>query len=205
MFFVDPYKWPCKWANGVITPLNGVRTLLKTGRGPSCRREPWYVWIVNWSILQNLGDAYCPSWHLTYRCLKLATSGMPKDSQVFFPTRHVWTMCLWHPRYPPEISHSKNRHVWIEIHFTNHHFWYLCSILGGVHATPSRHGVMWIVRIQGISSRASNETLHQRRLMRRNDKAASFNGDEMKPKWVDALKLRKGLIKQIDKMFFSIK
>ena len=27
------YKWPCKWITGVITPINGVITLLKTSAG----------------------------------------------------------------------------------------------------------------------------------------------------------------------------
>lgn len=49
--------------------------------------------------------------------------------------------------------------------------------------------------IQGISSRASNETLHQRRLMRRNDKAFKpwKTGMNMKSKWMDILKLRKAV------------
>lgn len=30
MYSYNPYKWPCKWTTGVVTPLNGVLTLLKT-------------------------------------------------------------------------------------------------------------------------------------------------------------------------------
>ena len=37
-----PYKWPCEWVTGVITPINGVINLLLTGRGPPC----WEVVIV---------------------------------------------------------------------------------------------------------------------------------------------------------------
>ena len=28
-----------KWVTGVVTPINGVVTLFKTGRGPSCNAE----------------------------------------------------------------------------------------------------------------------------------------------------------------------
>ena len=27
-------KWPCTWVTGVITPINGVISLITTGRGP---------------------------------------------------------------------------------------------------------------------------------------------------------------------------
>ena len=33
---VYPYKWPYKWATGIITPINRVITLLIAGRGPLC-------------------------------------------------------------------------------------------------------------------------------------------------------------------------
>ncbi len=32
----NPYKWPYKQVAGVITPINGVITLLTTGRAPPC-------------------------------------------------------------------------------------------------------------------------------------------------------------------------
>ena len=31
----SPYKWPCKWVTGVITPIGGVITQFITGRGPT--------------------------------------------------------------------------------------------------------------------------------------------------------------------------
>ncbi len=36
----NPYKWPYKWVTGVITPINGVITLLITGRFPWNFRGP---------------------------------------------------------------------------------------------------------------------------------------------------------------------
>ena len=32
----NPYIWPKKWVTGVITPINGVITLLTTGKGRPC-------------------------------------------------------------------------------------------------------------------------------------------------------------------------
>ena len=32
----NPYKWPSKWATGIITPVSGGMALLTTGRGPPC-------------------------------------------------------------------------------------------------------------------------------------------------------------------------
>ena len=37
MEFFYPYKWDYKWVTGIITPINGIITLLITGRGPPCR------------------------------------------------------------------------------------------------------------------------------------------------------------------------
>ena len=35
----NPYKWPYKWVNGVITLLIGVKTPFTTGRGPPCKKS----------------------------------------------------------------------------------------------------------------------------------------------------------------------
>ena len=37
-----PYKWPYKWVTGVITPISGVVTPFITGRGPPCRKVPFF-------------------------------------------------------------------------------------------------------------------------------------------------------------------
>ena len=41
---LNPFKWPYKWVNGVMTTMNGVTILFITGRGPPCTNAHYPQW-----------------------------------------------------------------------------------------------------------------------------------------------------------------
>ena len=56
----NPYKWPYKWATGVIhlyTPLRGVINLLITGRGPSCGNA-LFQYAGKWQTVEDKTPVY---------------------------------------------------------------------------------------------------------------------------------------------------